>query len=158
MEDTRTPEQRVGQRIRDRRTTLGLSQASLANAMRALGYPNWRQAIVAKTEAAERPLRVNEITDLAHALGVTVGDLLAASPQSELERAAALMQLLRARDDIQRLEHQHNELNTQAAQTTSELAHARVLAREAEGRLHALGLVEIGGRWAPADAKAETLR
>jgi hypothetical protein len=36
--------------------------------MQALGC-NWLQTTVAKTEAAERPLRVNEVTDLAALLG-----------------------------------------------------------------------------------------
>lgn len=45
--------------------------------MSEFGYP-WRQSTVAKTEAAERPIRVNELWSLAIALGVSTGDLLGA--------------------------------------------------------------------------------
>ena len=60
----KTPEQVAGERIREIRTARHLTQAALAKAMQALGY-NWLQTTVAKTEAAERPLRLNEATALA---------------------------------------------------------------------------------------------
>lgn len=129
---------------------LGLSQDALARAMRALGY-SWQQTTVAKTEAAERPLRINELTDLAHALGVTITDLLGATPRNELELNAALMQLLRAEDDRERMETRMQALQDELAELADDLKHVSILEREARNRLATLGAVEADGRWGWAE-------
>jgi transcriptional regulator with XRE-family HTH domain len=84
--DTKTPEQIAGERIKELRLAHHWTQASLARAMRTRGY-NWLQTTAAKTEAAERPLRLNEATDLARVLGVQVCDLLETGPAArEVDR------------------------------------------------------------------------
>lgn len=61
------------------RSRLGMTQEGLAAIMRQVGH-SWRQTTVAKTEAAERPLRVNELVDLSGALRVPLTDLLESDP------------------------------------------------------------------------------
>lgn len=52
-----------------------MSQQALAEAMNELGF-SWHQTTVAKTEAAERPLRLNEIAALATALSSSASQLI----------------------------------------------------------------------------------
>jgi transcriptional regulator with XRE-family HTH domain len=65
-------EKQVGQQLRRLRDERHLSQQQLADQMKALGgpYQNWRQSTIYKIEHGERPLRVNEMFDLAGVLGV----------------------------------------------------------------------------------------
>ena len=75
-----TPEQQIGKRIAELRGKLGWSQAKLAEHMKAHPggrYANWRQGMIDKTERGLRPLRVNEIADIAAVLGVGPDLLLA---------------------------------------------------------------------------------
>ena len=69
VENKETPEQQAGTRIKTRRVELGMSQEQLSEEMRRLGH-SWHQTTVVKTEAAGRPLRLNELTDLARILGL----------------------------------------------------------------------------------------
>lgn len=66
------PEKQIGKRIAALRGEHGWSQQKLADEMRALGgrYANWRQGMIDKTERGARPLRVNEMFDLASVLGI----------------------------------------------------------------------------------------
>lgn len=75
--------------MREARQARGWTQADLAREMSELGHP-WRQSTVAKTEAAERPIRVNELWSLAVALGAAVGDLLG-SQDDAVRRFHALL-------------------------------------------------------------------
>lgn len=72
-------EKQVGKRIAQLRTERGWSQQKLADQMKALGgrYANWRQGMIDKTERGARPLRVNEMFDMAGVLGVPPEVLLA---------------------------------------------------------------------------------
>lgn len=97
VEATKTPEQVAGERIREIRITRHLTQAALAKAMQALGY-NWLQTTVAKTEAAERPLRLNEATDLAGVLGVEVGYLLTSPLTGVAAASEDFREMLRAEE------------------------------------------------------------
>lgn len=74
MNDRQRAEQVVGQRLRQVREALNWSQADLAAGMDGLGYA-WHQTTVAKTEAARRPLRVDELVALAEVLGVSIDAL-----------------------------------------------------------------------------------
>src|SRR5688500_12823306 len=73
-DEDRTPEETVGANIKMLRAQRGLTQAELAEAMQGLGH-SWIQTTVAKTEAAARPLRLNEVADLAHVLRVRLPEL-----------------------------------------------------------------------------------
>lgn len=74
-----TPEQHLGQRVRELREQWGHSQDQLARLMQRAGF-KWQQTTVAKTEAGRRPVRVNEAYALADYFGVTVNDLLPYTP------------------------------------------------------------------------------
>jgi transcriptional regulator with XRE-family HTH domain len=65
-------ERQIGQQIQRLRAELGLSQQQLADRMKTLGepYAKWRQSTIYKIEHGEKPLRVNELFDLATALGI----------------------------------------------------------------------------------------
>jgi transcriptional regulator with XRE-family HTH domain len=110
--DSKTAEEHVGENIKYWRTKLGLTQAELANAMRGLGH-SWIQTTVAKTEAADRPLRVNEVADLAHILGVHVPHLV--SSPSDWEREAIQVTLEGYLGHALRLKSEIDELNRQVA-------------------------------------------
>jgi hypothetical protein len=56
--------------------------------MMAQAGHQWRQTTTAKTEAGQRPIRVNEIVDLARLFSPPPGDLLATGQQA-VSRAAA---------------------------------------------------------------------
>lgn len=115
MQDQQTAEQRTGERIRDRRLSHGLSQRDLADAMSAIGF-SWQQTTVAKTEAAERPIRVNELVALADIFDVAPGDLADPGGGS----GVALREMVRANArrneierDIARVQQQLDELKTE---------------------------------------------
>lgn len=74
MEDE-TAEQILGRRIAELRRQRQWSQEELAVHMKAAGFP-WRQTTVAKTEKADRPVRVNEASKLAELFDVPVEDLI----------------------------------------------------------------------------------
>jgi len=59
-----TAEHVLGKRVRELRQARGWSQDDVARQMVAGGF-SWRQTTVAKTEKADRPVRVNEATALA---------------------------------------------------------------------------------------------
>ncbi len=145
VKDSDTPEQRVGARIRDQRVALGLSQEDLAKAMRYIGY-TWQQTTVAKTEAADRPLRVNEIVDLANVLGVAPAELLGETLR-EFDRTAAIMRLLQAKDDAQRLMAKIESLKRQERQLAEEHGDACIRAATAEAALRSMGADEVDGSW-----------
>lgn len=97
-----SPEQVAGARIREIRIAHHWTQATLAKRMRTLGY-KWLQTTAAKTEAAERPLRLNEAADLARVLGVDVCDLLETGPVSVPApdpRVIAAEAMLRVADEL----------------------------------------------------------
>ena len=70
-----TPEQIVGHQVRLLRQGRGWSQQEVAEKMRAYGY-KWSQATVTRLESATRPIRVNELADLAMLFDVPVTQFL----------------------------------------------------------------------------------
>jgi transcriptional regulator with XRE-family HTH domain len=140
--DKQTPEQQAGARIKDRRVELGLSQGAVAEEMRRLGHP-WHQTTVVKTEAAGRPLRVNEVMDLAAVLGVTVWELMG-PPQYPFP---ALRQLIRAEEDVARLQRQLDEQRMEVDLTVQNLQHAQMLVTDARKQLVEMGAAEVDGIW-----------
>jgi transcriptional regulator with XRE-family HTH domain len=75
-----TPEQLVGRHVRALRQEHGWSQQDVAARMRAYGY-RWSQATVTRLETASRPIRVNELADLAMLFGVPKWEFL--EPQED---------------------------------------------------------------------------
>jgi transcriptional regulator with XRE-family HTH domain len=141
--DKQTPEQQAGQRIKHWRGVRQLSQEQVAAEMRKLGHP-WHQTTVVKTEAAGRPLRLNEMTDLAAILGVVVFDLMGHQEYP----AAAMLQLFRAEEDVERLQGHVDKLQRELEIAVSELQQAQQHEAEARERVKAeTGLVEVDGEW-----------
>jgi transcriptional regulator with XRE-family HTH domain len=69
------PEVETGRALRRLRLARGWSQAEVAARMEAYGY-DFHQTMIAKIEAAQRPLRVRELADFAALYGVEVQDLV----------------------------------------------------------------------------------
>lgn len=123
MKDQRlTTEATTGERIRDHRLSLALSQQMLAAAMTQLGF-SWRQTTVAKTEAAERPIRVNELAALAEIFGVGIAQLVDDSPESR--RGTALRESLRANTKQHELNRQIDSIRGQEEQLRGRLNQVR---------------------------------
>lgn len=73
-----TTEHLFGALVRWFREDRGWSQRELARRLAAVGWtaPEPTQSVVARIEAATRPLRLNEAPLIAHALGVPLMDLM----------------------------------------------------------------------------------
>lgn len=118
-----SPEHVVGRRVKALRIARGWSQQELATRMVNQGH-GWRQTTVAKTEAADRPIRVNEIQGLAHVFGVQMTDLLTVPiADVDVANAAALLADMRAVATAAR--QRLDEFEREHAKVTVELEAAR---------------------------------
>ena len=95
-----TPEQLVGRQVRLLRQGRGWSQQEVAEKMRAYGY-QWSQATVTRLESASRPIRVNELADLAMLFSVPATQFL----DSKIQELAW--------DDLDALEHEIEKLTAE---------------------------------------------
>jgi transcriptional regulator with XRE-family HTH domain len=129
VENKETPEQQAGAKIKTRRAELGMSQEQLANEMRRLGHP-WHQTTVVKTEAAGRPLRLNELTDLARVLGVRASHLAATETDMWLEMIQN--NVVAYSGAAARLKADIDELNRILAEKTQAYEETRRLLRESQ--------------------------
>jgi transcriptional regulator with XRE-family HTH domain len=135
MGNNETPERQAGTKIKNRRAELGLSQEEVADGMRRLGH-SWHQTTVAKTEIAGRPLRLNELTDLARVLGVRASHLAATETDFKLEMVQN--DVVAASGAVARLKADIDELNRMLAEKTQAYENAQKLLRESQeeyGRL-----------------------
>ncbi|KES07317.1 hypothetical protein BU52_09935 [Streptomyces toyocaensis] len=114
----------------------GWSQQELATRMTDQGY-SWRQTTVAKTEGADRPIRVNEMLGLARAFGLQIADLLtvpiddvdvanAAALVADMAAAAAV-----ARQRVDEYERALDKARAEEARITTELEERRAEYRRA---------------------------
>ena len=114
--------------------------------MKALGY-NWLQTTIAKVEAAERPLRLNEATDLAGVLGVEVSYLLT-PPLTGLSAVSQdFRELLRLEEIAETLAAEVTALQQEFTRKQEDLILARQQIGEARERLREAGAVQVNGRW-----------
>jgi transcriptional regulator with XRE-family HTH domain len=113
-----TPEQILARQVRLLRQGRGWSQQEFAEKMRAFGY-KWSQATVTRLEAATRPIRVNELADLAIVFGVPVTQFLDSAVQGF------------AQDDLDALEREIEELAAQRAHTEADLKRHSAMAESA---------------------------
>ena len=74
-EDRPDPEVQAGRALRRLRTARGWSQEEVGRRMKAYGY-DFHQTMIAKIEAAQRPLRVRELADFAALYGMEVHELI----------------------------------------------------------------------------------
>lgn len=127
--DLPAPEVLAGQAIRRLREERGWSQQEVANRMMAHGF-SWLQSTVGKTEAAQRPLRVNEL--------VTLALLFETSPVNILQPVA------RHRDEVRDLKDREMVLKGMKARRTVEEEKLTLLQRalEAAARAHRLAQLE----------------
>jgi transcriptional regulator with XRE-family HTH domain len=91
------PEVQAGRALRRLRTARGWSQEEVARQMKAYGY-DFHQTMIAKIEAAQRPLRVRELADFAALYGVEAHELIyppAGSLKESAKEIAALRGQLR---------------------------------------------------------------
>jgi transcriptional regulator with XRE-family HTH domain len=87
------PEVQAGRALRRLRTARGWSQEEVARQMKAYGY-DFHQTMIAKIEAAQRPLRVRELADFAALYGVEAHELIY-PPAGSLKEAANEIAALR---------------------------------------------------------------
>lgn len=118
-------EQLAGRLVRLLRQGRGWSQQEVANGMNTTFGYSWGQSTVGKIEAAQRPLRVNELADLAALFGVPVTQLL--EPKLLLEESDDLSSL---EADIRKLEEEQGRLGKERAAALE--AHGATSARLAE--------------------------
>jgi hypothetical protein len=100
---------------------------------------------VGKLETGERPLRLEE----AH----TIGEILWVDPAtltqlSQIEdRDTALKQLLRAEENVARLQRQVDELRMELDRAVDNLEDAQIMRTDAQQKMAALGAAEVDGMW-----------
>jgi transcriptional regulator with XRE-family HTH domain len=130
-----TPEQLVGRQVRLLRQGRGWSQQEVAEKMRAFGY-KWSQATVTRLESATRPIRVNELADLAMLFSVPATQFL----DSKIQELAL--------DDLDALEHEVEKLTAERREVREHLNHQEALAEAAAQRRGAIAaqLARIDGR------------
>jgi len=73
------PEALAGQRLHEFRKERGWSQQEVADRMAAYGY-SWHQTTIAKLEAGVRPLRINELVNLALLFGMRPAAFIGSAP------------------------------------------------------------------------------
>src|SRR5260370_32734867 len=132
-ENMPTAEQLVARQLRLLRQGRGWSQQEVAEKMRAYGY-QWSQATVTRLESASRPIRLNELADLAILYGVPVAQFL----QSDVPEF----------DDLGALEREITNLTSQRDGLRERLAAAGAAASslERERNEAAAYIARIDGR------------
>jgi len=150
-ENMPTPEQLVARQVRLLRQGRGWSQQEVAEKMRAYGY-QWSQATVTRLESASRPIRLNELADLAILFSVPVAQFL---ESRDLEFKW---------DDLEALESEIASMTKERDALKADLDEKRYLAMvaaEREGEA-AAALARVNGRlgallrWHPQAAETHT--
>lgn len=98
------------ERARALRQAREWSQEDVAQRMTKLGF-SWRQSTVAKTEAADRPIRVNEAAALATIFAVNLGELVTPEQHPLATRLSKERSMLaNAHAEAERIQRQAAEL------------------------------------------------
>lgn len=135
-----TAEELAGRLLRLLRQGRRWSQQEVADQMKSFGY-NWQQSTVGKVEAAQRPLRLNELADLAIVFGVAITELL--EPQL----------LIDGEDDVEDLRKEIARL--EAEQDRLEAEHAAAVENARAAGYH---MADLGAELARVKASLETMR
>ncbi len=126
MRDNEEPERAFGRRARQMRRTRDWSQEDVARMMRDRGFDSWRQTTVAKSEAGDRPIRLNEGVALAHLFNGLIGDFIEEETREEvllMEQALeANLRLARAHEEATALTARIAELHREAHDLNERLA------------------------------------
>lgn len=102
------PEQVLAANIRSAREQKGMTQKHVAQLMALLGF-KWQHTTVARLEAGQRPIRVNEAFSLSAVLGVNIVRLLGLGEFAQQARIVKSMETL---NDLQALQAQVLEFVT----------------------------------------------
>ncbi len=133
--DRPDPEAQAGRALRRLRVSRGWSQEEVAKRMQAYGY-DFHQTMIAKIEAAQRPLRVRELADFAALYDVEVNELIYPSNDS-LEEVTR---------ELGEVEARRNMFRVEARAAAERVREARVDLAAAEEQLFAvekqLGMLE----------------
>lgn len=114
------PERRLGAKVRELRRERGWSQEDLARRLDAFGY-QMHQTTVAKLEAGERPIRVNELAALAVILEVTAAELIA-------DLSLVPPDVARLEKTLRNLEKTYADLHSEVLSVVAEMAAAEARA------------------------------
>jgi transcriptional regulator with XRE-family HTH domain len=141
------PERILGIRLRGLREEAGLTQAQLAGRMTRQGF-SMHQTTIAKIEANQRPVTVNEAVTLAAVLGIPMPWLLA-DPDLDEEASILWDELRKVAADKLDAEREHTELQAARADVTARLSQVadRRLALEQREQ-------ELRDRWRIAQRQA----
>jgi transcriptional regulator with XRE-family HTH domain len=118
-----TPEVLFGAAMRHYRELRRMSQQAFANRMQDKGL-RWGQSTVAKTEAAERPIRLNEAVAIGEILGVRLAEMVR---EYHDEVAVALRQVLEARGRLERLENDLREMDNERRRRRDAITHEKTV-------------------------------
>lgn len=115
------PEVQTGRALRRLRLSRGWSQELVARHMQAYGY-DFHQTMIAKIEAAQRPLRVRELADFAALYDVEVRNLIYPPNDSlaEVDR------------EIAEVEAQRYKIKQRASAAAAKLEEARAVLADAQ--------------------------
>jgi transcriptional regulator with XRE-family HTH domain len=142
------PEVQAGRALRRLRAARGWSQEEVARRMKAYGY-DLHQTMIAKIEAAQRPIRVRELADFAALYGVEVHELIY-PPAGSLEEADKEIAALRAR-------LQEATKRSEAAALAVRNAEAALAATQQEHRTHSGQAAMLAGRLSYLEAQRDKL-
>jgi transcriptional regulator with XRE-family HTH domain len=132
-----TREALIGQQLRRIRNGRGWTQQDVADRMRPYGH-NWIKSTVNRIETGKRPLRVNELDDLAAMLGVQMALLLAPLPNgvpTDIDLQTATAEELKAAIEKRAAERSAVGQEELSAKTELEQAPANERLRQARERL-----------------------
>jgi len=154
-EERPDPEVQAGRALRRLRTARGWSQEEVGRRMKAYGY-DFHQTMIAKIEAAQRPLRVRELADFASLYGMEVHELIyppAGSLQEVTREIATLTDHLQAADrDVQARRQELDKARAAAVAAEEDLRRHEGEAAMLRGRLTYLETArEKLAEWEPGE-------
>jgi transcriptional regulator with XRE-family HTH domain len=142
------PEAQAGRALRRLRTARGWSQEEVARRMKAYGY-DFHQTMIAKIEAAQRPIRVRELADFAALYGVEVHELIY-PPAGSLQEADKEIVTLR-------MQLQESTGRAEAAAAAVRKAEVALAAAQQEHRTHSGQAAMLAGRLSYLEAQRDKL-
>ena len=142
------PEVQAGRALRRLRTARGWSQEEVGRRMKAYGY-DFHQTMIAKIEAAQRPLRVRELADFAALYGMEVHELIY-PPTGSLKEVNGEIAMLT--DHLQAADK-----DVQARRQALDKAQAAAAAAEEDFRRHEGEAAMLRGRLTYLEAQREKL-
>lgn len=131
MASQKWTDQRFGERVKDERETRAWSQADMAKMLVDKGIKPMHPTTVAKIEAGDRSVRINEAVGIADLFGVSVDSLLGRKPGAQRNELQYLLRLLRdtARQSSQQVSATMETIREQLADLPTGFDHADMLQR-----------------------------